>query len=85
MADNIVRKKVGLADTTRQKVSHIVTEERRYTNVEDHLPCPLSIYKRCRLCSTKVNDKRLKIMGQKCEVPLCIVPCFYAFHQRQQH
>ena len=82
MADYIVRKKVALAETTRQKALHVVAEERRFMNVGEHMPCPLPTYKRCRLCSTKANDKRSKIMCQKCEVPLCIVPCFYAFHQQ---
>lgn len=80
MANYIIRKKVAQADT-RQKVVGNIADEIRYTNVGHHMPCSLPNYKRCRLCSTKTHDKRSKIMCEKCEVPLCIVPCFYAYHR----
>lgn len=78
----INRKKVTLSDNY-QKSQHMVPPETRFTNVGDHMPCELPSYKRCRMCSTKLHDKRSKIMCRKCNVPLCITPCFYKFHKEK--
>lgn len=71
-----------LANENRQKIISAVPEEVRYTNVGDHMPCQLQSYKRCKMCSTKTNDKRSKIMCAKCQVALCIAPCFSEFHKK---
>lgn len=65
--------------SNRQKVIGAVPHEQRYSNVGDHMPAH-STYRRCKHCSTKNNDKRTKIMCGKCKVPLCVTPCFAAFH-----
>lgn len=63
-----------------QKSINAVPAEQRYQDVGAHMPVALESYRRCKLCSTKTNDKRSKIKCEKCNVPLCIVPCFRQFH-----
>lgn len=58
-----------------------VADEVRFSDGA-HLPQGLQQYKRCRYCSSKTNNKRSKIECSKCQVPLCITPCFYMFHQK---
>lgn len=65
-----------------QKTINAVPEELRFVNVGDHMPAELETYRRCKLCSTKVKDKRSKIKCSKCNVPLCITPCFAQFHRK---
>lgn len=79
---NYVCKRKAVLSENRQKALHVIAEEIRYTNVGDHMPAELPSYKRCRMCSTKIKDKRSKIMCEKCGVPLCITPCFSAFHKK---
>lgn len=58
-----------------------VPDEIRLGNVGFHLPKELEKYQRCRLCSSKTNNKRSKIGCERCDVALCIVPCFKIFHE----
>lgn len=62
------------------KTLKMVPTELRYKDVGVHMPVALESYKRCKLCSTKTNDKRSKVKCEKCDVALCIVPCFRQFH-----
>ncbi|CAG5033770.1 unnamed protein product [Parnassius apollo] len=80
LVNYICRKKI--ASENRQKAVHVVAEEVRFTNVGDHMPVESPSYKRCRMCSTKEKDKRSKVICEKCKVPLCITPCFTAFHRK---
>lgn len=57
-----------------------VPDEVRLSDVGKHLPNQQTKYKRCRLCSTKANEKRTRYMCSSCQVPLCIQPCFNRFH-----
>lgn len=54
-----------------------VSNEVRYTGVGVHMPVAIDEYKRCKYCSGKNNNKRSKVACEKCQVALCIVPCFY--------
>ncbi|XP_063219241.1 piggyBac transposable element-derived protein 4-like [Bacillus rossius redtenbacheri] len=58
----------------------MVPKEVRLTKVGDHMPILEKTYRRCRLCSTKVHDKRTRYICKTCNVPLCIEPCFRKFH-----
>ncbi|XP_026735864.1 piggyBac transposable element-derived protein 4-like [Trichoplusia ni] len=64
----------------RQKTVHSVPDGLRTEQLGEHWPVEIETYKRCRLCSTKTNNKRSKIICERCEVPLCISPCFRQFH-----
>ncbi|GBP20810.1 PiggyBac transposable element-derived protein 4 [Eumeta japonica] len=77
----IVRKKVAVSDNYQKSV-HMIAPEIRFSNVGEHMPVDLPSYQRCRHCSTKIKDKRSKIMCCKCGVPLCITPCFLNFHRQ---
>lgn len=57
-----------------------VPDEVRLTGVGSHMPNQLATYRRCRLCSTKVAEKRTRFICSGCQVPLCIQPCFKKFH-----
>lgn len=77
----IVRKKAAALSENYQKSVYVTAPETRFTNVGDHMPVELPSYQRCRYCSTKIKDKRSKIKCSKCEVPLCVTPCFLNFHK----
>lgn len=49
----------------------------------DHFPERIDKFHRCRLCSTRRNNKRSRIICKKCNVSLCIGPCFAIFHKRK--
>lgn len=59
-----------------------VPDELRLANVGRHFPKEEQSYRRCRLCSTKTNNKRSKYTCTSCKVPLCIYPCFQKFHEK---
>lgn len=65
----------------RQKRIFGVPEEIRFERLGEHWPIEIETYKRCRYCSTKVNNKRSKIECERCKVALCMHPCFKIFHQ----
>lgn len=65
---------------SRQKAVFGIPEELRLSEVGRHMPGPLPAYRRCRFCSSTNNNKKSKIQCIRCEVPLCIVPCFASFH-----
>ena len=58
-----------------------VPEEVRTLSVGMHMPERLDNLKRCRLCSSRKNNKRSRIKCSTCNVALCITPCFGDFHK----
>lgn len=44
-----------------------------------HMPEKISSFRRCRMCSTRNNNKRSRTICSTCRVALCI-ECFAAFH-----
>ena len=76
---NFVTKKPK-GPTSRQKAIHGIPGELRLNDVGFHMPMELPKYRRCRACSSKNLNKTSKIQCTKCQVPLCIVPCFAQFH-----
>ena len=48
----------------------------------NHFPEKTDSYHRCRLCSSRKNNKRSRIMCAQCKVWLCVNPCFARFHSR---
>ena len=40
-------------------------------------------YKRCTVCLKHGKRKETKFQCDKCEVPLCILPCFKDFHTKK--
>lgn len=48
----------------------------------NHFPEKTDKYHKCRLCSSRKNNKRSRIMCVQCKVWLCINPCFGRFHSR---
>lgn len=57
-----------------------VPDEVRLKSVGVHMPQALDSYHRCRLCSSRKDNKRSKIQCSTCGVALCMVPCFADFH-----
>nr|CAI5851117.1 unnamed protein product [Callosobruchus analis] len=57
-----------------------VPDEVHLSEVGKHLPIQDATYKRCRLCSTKAQEKRTRFICSSCKVPLCIQHCFNRFH-----
>ena len=47
-----------------------------------HFPEKTDSYHRCRMCSSRKNNKRSRIMCTQCKVWLCVNPCFARFHSR---
>lgn len=47
----------------------------------NHFPVQTSTYRRCRLCSSRTNNKRSRIICAQCNVSLCVAPCFGIFHK----
>lgn len=85
MPKHITKKKKRVEESDeRQKRLYGVPEEVRYQKLGDHWPIEIDTYKRCRYCSTKINNKRSKIECERCKVALCIYPCFKLFHQLQE-
>ncbi|CAB3247092.1 unnamed protein product [Arctia plantaginis] len=66
---------------SRQKAKYGLPDDQRLSDVGSHLPGPLDSYRRCRACSSNANSKKSKIQCIRCEVALCIVPCFANFHK----
>ncbi|CAB3255060.1 unnamed protein product [Arctia plantaginis] len=64
-----------------QKAKYGLPDDLRLSDVGSHLPGPLDSYRRCRACSSNANSKKSKIQCIRCEVALCIVPCFANFHK----
>ncbi|KAF8789437.1 hypothetical protein HNY73_007375 [Argiope bruennichi] len=58
-----------------------IPKEIRTANVGAHMPEKGATYRRCKYCSTKLNQKRTKVLCTACDVPLCAAPCFASFHQ----
>lgn len=57
-----------------------VSDDIRLSNVGTHMPKALLTSRRCRSCSSRVNNKRSKIECSDCKVPLCVPSCFTKFH-----
>lgn len=66
---------------SRQKAKYGLPDDLRLTDAGSHLPGPLESYRRCRACSSKENSKKSKIQCIRCEVALCVIPCFAEFHK----
>ena len=60
-----------------------VPNDVRLKSVGVHFPDKMSSFKRCRVCSSRTNNKRSRIRCSVCDVALCIVPCFAQFHKCQ--
>ncbi|CAK1592483.1 unnamed protein product [Parnassius mnemosyne] len=60
---------------SRQKKLFGVPREIRFSELGAHWPVELSTYRRCRLCSSAHNNQRSRIQCDRCQVPLCAVPC----------
>lgn len=58
-----------------------VPSEIRYLSVGAHMPELMDTPHRCRLCSSRKNNKRSRIKCTFCGVALCISPCFANFHK----
>ena len=58
-----------------------VPDDLRLLNVGKHMPDKQSVFRRCRVCSTRKNNKRSRIVCSVCRVPLCVSPCFAIFHK----
>jgi hypothetical protein len=58
-----------------------VPEDIRLTRVGLHMPQALPSFHRCRLCSSRKNNKRSKVQCGTCGVALCVIPCFADFHK----
>lgn len=61
----------------------LVPEEVRLSEVGSHFPEKGS-YRRCRICSTKANEKRTAYTCSQCKVPICVPLCFKKLHQKSQ-
>lgn len=59
-----------------------VPDEVRLQQVGVHMPEQMEKFRRCRLCSSKTNNKRSRIQCNICHVPLCVHPCFRKFHAK---
>ncbi|CAH0731005.1 unnamed protein product, partial [Brenthis ino] len=66
---------------SRQKKLFGVPREIRFSELGAHWPVELPTYRRCRLCSSAHNNQRSRIQCDRCQVPLCAVPCFKNYHQ----
>lgn len=58
-----------------------VPDEVRLVSVGTHFP-EKGTYRRCRICSTKANEKRTQFTCSQCEVPVCVPECFKKLHRR---
>lgn len=65
----------------KKKGSIGVPHEVRTVNVGEHLPKKNIKYRRCRLCSTRKEEKRTRVECTHCKVALCLDPCFRRFHE----
>lgn len=59
----------------------MVPEEVRLSQVGSHFP-EQGTYRRCRICSTKQNEKRTRFTCSQCKVPVCVPACFKKLHQK---
>jgi len=57
-----------------------VPDNIRLGGVGIHLPEKTAKFRRCRQCSSRINNKRSRYQCKVCLVPLCIEPCFSRFH-----
>lgn len=77
-----VRVRTLVKKSTKSKPkSYGLSDEVRLNDVGSHMPVEIKSSRRCRLCSSKTNNKRSRIECLHCKVPLCIVPCFLNFHK----
>ncbi|CAH2094173.1 unnamed protein product [Euphydryas editha] len=73
-----LKKKPKMSNNSQKKIG--VDKEIRLSNVGIHKHEKIETWRRCRMCSTKTNNKRSKIQCSTCKVALCVVPCFDLFH-----
>jgi len=62
--------------------NHGVPADIRLNSVGVHMPQSLQAFRRCRLCSTRTNNKRSEVQCGACRVALCAIPCFADFHSQ---
>lgn len=62
-----------------------VPREIRYAQLGVHWPEELPSFRRCYLCSTRTKNKRSRFQCSKCQVALCVAPCFSKFHQTDNY
>ncbi|KAG5883896.1 hypothetical protein JTB14_007784 [Gonioctena quinquepunctata] len=60
-----------------------VPDEVRLTSVGAHFP-EQGTYRRCRICSTKSNEKQTQSTCSQCEAPVRVPECFKNLHRRSQ-
>jgi len=48
----------------------------------NHFPVQIKTFRRCRLCSSRTNNKRSRFICGQCNVALCAAPCFGMFHKQ---
>jgi len=65
---------------SREKLMGVPEDIRLHS--ANHFPEKTDVYRRCRLCSSRKNNKRSRIMCMQCKVWLCVNPCFARFHSR---
>ncbi|KAJ8873786.1 hypothetical protein PR048_024621 [Dryococelus australis] len=65
----------------KKKKSIGVPHEVHSMNVAEHLLKKNIKYKWCRLCSTRKEEKRIRVECMHYKVALCLDPCFRRFHK----
>lgn len=65
--------------TSRRKLPGVPDDVRFQGN---HYPQQVDSFRRCRLCSSRKHNKRSRIICNKCQVALCLHPCFAEFHRK---
>jgi len=65
---------------SREKLVGVPEDIRQHPS--NHFPEKTDSYHCCRLCSSRKNNKRSRIMCTQCKVWLCVNPCFARFHSR---
>lgn len=68
---------------TQRRKPFGVPDAVRFDNLIEHFPESIPTYRRCRLCSTAIKNKRSNMQCGTCRVPLCAVPCFKEFHKQE--
>jgi len=57
-----------------------VPDSIRLQAVGKHWPTQTSIFRRCRVCSSKTRNRRSRYVCSTCSITLCVYPCFEQFH-----
>jgi hypothetical protein len=57
--------------------------ERHFVSKCPPTPTEKASFRRCFVCSKKKKNTRTAYWCGKCEIALCVVPCFEVFHTKQ--